>query len=103
MSPVDIEFLDNDFDMYAMRRALKRTRKFLETAPSLANFTIGRYGTQVPYGDSDAGTDEFIRDFTSVSSRCICLQVAPRLRCTGARCGILVRHVPWQSQTPAMV
>lgn len=58
--------MDNDFDMYAMRRALKRTRKFLETTPSLANFTIGRYGTQVPYDDTDAGTDAFIRDFALV-------------------------------------
>jgi len=56
--------LDNDFDMYAMRRALKRTRKFLETTPSLSDFTIRRYGTQVPYGNTDDGTDGFIRDFT---------------------------------------
>lgn len=60
-------FLDNDFDMYAMRKALKRTRKFLETTPSLADFTIRRYGTQAPYGNTDAGTDEFIRDFTLVT------------------------------------
>lgn len=53
--------------MHAMRTALKKTRKFLETTPKLKDFTVQRHGTQVPYGDDDEGTDEFIRDFTYVA------------------------------------
>jgi len=88
-----------------MRRALKRTRKFLETTPSLADFTIRRYGTQVPYGNTDAGTDGFIRDFTLVTPNCILFQepqVKPHSCYIVVHCGTLVQRVPWPKQALGM-
>lgn len=54
------EYLNNAWDVSTMRYIFKRGREFIEYAPGLEDFILGRYGGQIGV-DTDDEIDEFIR------------------------------------------
>lgn len=87
-SPADppafpLGFLNNGFDVYAMRQALIQARTFLETSPSLSTFITGRYGQP---GNSNSDIDSFHQaTVASIWHPCCTAQLAA----TGSTAGVL--------------
>jgi len=55
---VDAQFLNNAWDLSTLRYIFKRARDFIEYAPALKGFILGRYGEQI-----DVETDDEIGAF----------------------------------------